>query len=133
MTKEWKTRQEIYHRLNTDFKDDLNKVDIVFKDNVKENALLHFFQKIDEWVYPSKSFVVAFCYAYWLSQDFNEDIKDLLNDPDLLYGNDPYFKPYNQDPEVYDFLFDNIKMPIPMKGMVPDIREYYEEEFLINQ
>ena len=133
MTKEWKTRQEIYHRLNTDFKDDLNKVDIIFKDNVKENALLHFFQKIDEWVYPSKSFVVAFCYAYWLSQDFNEDIKDLLNDPDLLYGNDPYFKPYNKDPEVYDFLFDNIKMPIPMKGMVPDIREYYEEEFLINQ
>lgn len=133
MTKEWKTRQEIYHRLNTDFKDDLNKVDIVFKDNIKENALLHFFQKIDEWVYPSKSFVVAFCYAYWLSQDFNEDIKDLLNDPDLLYGNDPYFKPYNKDPEVYDFLFDNIKMPIPMKGMVPDIREYYEEEFLINQ
>ena len=127
--KEWKINQELYHRLNTDYTDDLNKVDIVITEKVKEDALRHFVEYVDEWIYPAKSYVVAFCYAYWISQEFlNEDFLDLLNDPDLLYGNDPYFKPYNEDPDTYNYLMDHIKFPIPMEGMVPDIREYYNAE-----
>lgn len=125
---EWKIKQDIYHRLNKDHKDDLNNVEIVISDNIKIDALKHFFEKVDEWIYPAKSYVVAYCYAYWISVDFNEDFWQLLNDPDLLYGNDPYFKTYDEDPETYDFLFDNIDWPIPMKGMIPDIKEYYDAE-----
>lgn len=126
--KEWKIKQEIYHRLNTDFSDDLNKVDIVITSNVKEDALRHFYEYVDEWIYPAKSYAVAFCYAYWISQDYGEDVYDLLNDPDLLAGNDPYFKTYEDSPEEYNYLFDNVNLPIPMEGMVPDIRKYYEAE-----
>ena len=87
MTSEWKIKQEIYHRLNTEHTDDLNKVDIVITENVKEDALRHFFEYVDEWIYPAKSYAVAFCYAYWISQDYpNEDFYSLLNDPDLLHG-----------------------------------------------
>lgn len=126
--KEWKIKQEVYHRLNKEDSDNLNLVDIQITTNIKEDALRHFFEKIDEWIYPSKSYVVAFCYAYWISIDYDEDFWELLRDPNLLYGNDPYFKTYDEDPETYDFLFDHIDWPIPMQGMVSDIKEYYNAE-----
>ena len=129
--KEWKVRQEVFHRLNTEHSDDLNRVEVVMTENVKEDALRHFFQQIDEWIYPSKSYFVAFCYAYWISQDFGEEFWDLLRDPNLLHGNDPYYKPYSDETaEVYDYLFDNVDWPIPMQGMVPDVFEYYKKEIL---
>lgn len=128
--KEWKIRQELFHRLNKEYSDDLNKVEITTSNNIEEDALRHFFERIDEWIYPAKSYFVAYCYAYWISQDFNEDFWELLRDPELLYGNDPYFKTYDESPEVYDHLFDHIDWPIPMKGMVPDVYEYYKEEIL---
>ena len=97
--KEWQVKQEVYHRLNKNHTDDLNKVEIVFDDNqevIIKNAIRHFNEKVDEWLYPAKSYVVAICYAYWVSRDFNEDFYDLLNEPMLLAGNDPYFKTYEK-------------------------------------
>jgi hypothetical protein len=128
--KEWKIRQELFHRLNKEYSDDLNKVEITTSDNIEEDALRHFFERIDEWIYPAKSYFVAYCYAYWISVDFNEDFWTLLRDPMLLAGNDPYFKTYDESPEIYNYLFDHIDCPIPMKGMVPDVYEYYKEEIL---
>jgi len=126
---EWKIKQEIYHRLNTEHTDDLKKVDIVITTNVKEDALRHFVEYVDEWIYPAKSYAVAFCYAYWISQDYlNEEFYMLLNDPDLLHGNDPYFRTYKEDPDTYNYIMDKVKFPIPMLGMVPDIKEYYDAE-----
>ena len=128
---DWKVKQEIFHRLNKDFRDDLNNVEIVTSEDVKENALRHFIEYVDEWIYPAKSFVVAYCYAAWLSEDYGEDFWKLLNDPDLLYGNDPHFVTISEDLDrVYDFLMENVGLPVPRQGMVPDIREYYEEECL---
>lgn len=126
---EWKIKQDIYHRLNKDHKDDLTTVNVVITDNIKEDALKHFDQRVDEWIYPAKSYFVAFCYAYWISVDYNEDFWELLKDPALLYNNDPYFKPYNDETaEIYDYLFDRVDWPIPMRGMVPDVKEYYDAE-----
>lgn len=131
--KDWKVNQELFHRLNKEHRDDLNEVDVVISENVKEEALRHFIEHVDEWIYPAKSFVVAYCYAAWLTEDFAEDFWLLLNDPDLLYGNDPHFVTVSEDHEgVYDFLMENVGLPIPSTGMVPDIREYYEEECLEN-
>ena len=45
---EWKIKQDIYHRLNTDHTDDLNEVDIVITTNVKEDGLRHFVEYVDE-------------------------------------------------------------------------------------
>lgn len=126
--KEWKVKQYLYHKLNTDFKDDLNKVEVVYDDdNIAEGAIKHFYEKVDVWLYPAKSYFVAICYAYWLSQDYDEDFYELLNDKDLLYGNDPEFKIYNESPEIYNEILDKVTL-IPDSGMVPDVREYYEAE-----
>lgn len=126
--KEWKIRQYVYHSTNSDYTDDLNKVDIIYNENdIVQDALLHFTQHVENWLYPAKSYFVAICYAYWLSKDYGEDFYEVLNDPELLYNNDPYFKTYSQDPETYDTILDQIKL-LPMTGMVPDVRKYYEAE-----
>ena len=56
-----------------------------------------------------------------------------MNEEDLLYGNDPYFVSYNKDRETYDKLLSLIggwdfNQSI---GIVPDVREYFNEEFMI--
>lgn len=125
---EWKIKQEIYHRLNTEHTDDLNTVDIVITDDVVSDAVRHFDQQINQWIYPAKSYFVAICYAHWISQDYDQDFYQLLNDAQLLAGNDPYFVTYDQDPATYDAILQHTKFPLPMTGMVPDVRQYYDAE-----
>jgi hypothetical protein len=104
---------------------------VIATDNVIDNAIKYFYDKNMPFVYPSKSYVVAICYAYWLSKDFNENFYELLNDKNLLYGNDPYFKTYKQDINTYDNVLNKI-MPLNENlGIVSDIKEYYKKEFLI--
>lgn len=124
---EWKVKQEIFHRLNKNYSDDLNKVNIVQSDDNVNDAVRHFKEHVDQWIYPAKSYFVAICYAHWISEDYGEDFYKLLNDPDLLHRNDPYFVTYKNDPETYDAIINRIQL-LPMTGMVPDVRKYYEAE-----
>jgi len=131
--KEWKARQAAYHMTASLFKDDLTNIETVWRPNtVVEDALKHFTQYVDEWIYPAKSYVVAICYAYCLGHDFQEPFYHALNDEDLLFNNDPHFVPYWQDEETYDAILDKMEWN-ESKGMVPDIYEYYKEEMLIGQ
>ena len=128
---EWKLRQEIYHRLNTEHTDDLNDKAVVFTNNVVEDAIRYFNERDIGWIYPSKSYMVGICYAKWLSEEFGGDPLEYLNDPDLLYGNDPYFVTYNEDKETYDSILDKIlgwKFNSTL-GMCPDVKNYFIEEF----
>jgi len=131
MEKEWKIRQALYHKLNSDYIDDLKKIEIKISVDVVENAVRYFYNKDMPFIYPSKSYVVAICYAYWLSKDFDEDFYELLNDKDLLYGNDPYFKTYEEDTKTYDEILKKVMPLNENKGIVPDIKNYYMAEFFI--
>ena len=52
---EWKARSKAYHLMATEHKDDLNKVDIVWRpDSLVNDAVRHFDEKVDEWIYPDK-------------------------------------------------------------------------------
>jgi hypothetical protein len=124
---EWKIKQEIYHRLNHEYRDDLNNVEIVIS-NEYNDIIRHFHEKVDQWIYPAKSYFVAVCYASWIVEDYSEDLIELLKDPMLLAGNDPYFKTYDEDPNTYDKILKDIELPLKMTGMVPDVKEYYDEE-----
>lgn len=131
--KEWKIRQFVYHKIHTNFSDNLNNVSVVYsEENIVDDAVMHFHEKVDDWLYPAKSYFVAICYAYWLAQDYGEEFFEVLNDPDLLYGNDPYFKTYREAPEIYDAILGQIELP-PKDGMVPDVRKYYNAECGIEQ
>lgn len=129
--KEWKVRQEIYHRLNPEHTDDLKNFDVEISENIIDNAILYFKVTDIGWIWPAKSYMVGICYALWLSKDFGGDPLDYLNDPELLYNNDSYFKTYNEDPETYDAILKNINgwEFDNSIGVVPQVRHYYDLEF----
>lgn len=131
MVQEWKIRQEIYHRLNKEHDDDLNTKDIEMTEHVIENAIRYFVEDDLGWIYPSKSYMVAICYARWLSEEFGGDPTEYLDDPDLLYGNDPYFVTYSNDKYTYNTILASIGgWEFASKGYVNDVRKYFEDEFL---
>lgn len=124
----------MYHRLNGDFKDDLSNFDIKYnEDTIIEDCITYMTAPSEEtgWMYPAKSYLVAMAYASWLVEDFNEDYYEMLNDPGLLYGNDPYFKTYNEDPNTYDKLIEMYGVSIPMVNIIIDIKQYYLDEFMV--
>lgn len=132
---DWKIRQEIYHRLNNNFRDDLSDKTIELSSDVVTDAVRYFKEKDVGWIYPAKSYMVGICYAKWLAKEFGGISEEYLDDPNLLYGNDPYFVEYSRDPASYHAIlkviggwnFDETQ------GMVPDVREYFEEEFMLDE
>jgi hypothetical protein len=131
--KEWKIRQEVYHRINQVFDDDLNTKEIVLSDDITNNAVRYFTEKDIGWIYPAKSYMVGICYARWLSEYFGGDPIDYLDDADLLYGNDPYFVRYTDNSTIYNQILEVIGQWQfdTSQGMVPDVRQYFDEEFMI--
>lgn len=130
---EWKVRQEIYHRLNTEYDDDLNTKEIETTDNVVEDALRYFNERDIGWIYPSKSYMVAICYSRWLAEYFGGRPVEYLDDEDLLFGNDPYFCEYSRDPKTYHLILNQIGWDFDESlGMVPDVKEYFKKEFMID-
>jgi hypothetical protein len=128
--KDWKVKQEIFHRLNNKYEDDLNDKDIELNTDIVENAVKYFTTTELGWVYPAKSYVVGICYAKWISELYSENFYELLNDEDLLYGNDPYFIPYNQNKKDYDAIIKIVGLNFDENiGIIPDIKEYFIKEF----
>lgn len=128
--KEYKIRQEIYHRIHKEHDDDLSLHDIKIDSNIVDNAVKYFTSTDLGWIYPAKSYVVAICYARWLNEYFSEDFYEALNDPDLLFGNDPYYVTYEQDKDTYNEILNKIKFDFDeTQGVVPDIKEYFLKEF----
>lgn len=130
---EWKMRQEVFHRLNTEFDDDLNDKEIVIEEEIVEWAIKYFRQKDLGWIYPAKSYMVAICYARWISEEFGGDPFLILDEEDLLFGNDPYFQRYSNDPGTYHKILNRVGWWNfnEASGFVPDVRRYFEEEFLL--
>lgn len=131
---EWKVRQEIYHRLKTAHSDDLSDKAVVITNDVVTDAVRYFNERNIGWLYPSKSYMVGICYARWLSEEFGGDPLNYLNDAELLYNNDPYFVIYNDAPQIYTEILEIIGgwNFNELQGMVPDVRGYFNEEFMID-
>lgn len=128
---EWKVRQEIYHRLNKEHDDDVKNFEITFTEDNVGDAVRYFTSRDIGWVYPAKSYMVGICYALWLSKEFGGRPLQYLDDPDLLYGNDPYFKRYSEDPHTYIQILEKIGGWDFDEGLglCPDVKEYFKEEF----
>ncbi len=132
--KEWKIRQNIFHRLNHKHDDDLSLHSVEVTENIVDNAVKYFTTTELGWVYPAKSYVVAICYARWLNEYFAEDFYDALNDPDLLFGNDPFYVPYEQDKYTYNKILETIGFDFDeTAGIVPDVKSYFMKEFDLAQ
>lgn len=129
---DWKVRQEIYHRTNPNHVDDLSQFEIEMTEDVVKHAVDYFVSRDKGWVYPSKSYMVAICYARWLAESFGGTPEQYLDDPELLYGNDPYFVEYSRDPKTYHQILKEITWQFDeTKGMCPDVKGYFKEEFML--
>lgn len=130
---DWKIRQELYHRLNKNFSDDLAHFNIELTNDIVKNAIRYFEEKDLGWIYPSKSYMVGICYAKWLSDNFGGDPFEYLNDSALLYNNDPYFVSYSSDPKTYHQILNKIGgwNFDETKGMIFDVKEYFKKEFML--
>jgi hypothetical protein len=130
---EWKTRQQLYHETTSDFTDDIRKFTVTINTDVVGEAVRYFRTSDIGWVYPAKSYVVGICYAVWLSKIYGTPVYTLLNDPDLLYGNDPYFVPYLQAQETYDAIIEIVSLEFDdTVGVIPDIKKYFTDELYTN-
>jgi hypothetical protein len=131
---EWKIRQEIFHRLNTNHDDDLKLHDVVIDEDIIQSSIKYFKTTELGWVYPAKSYVVGICYARWISYYFQESFYEVLDDPSLLYNNDPYFVPYRDDKYTYDCIISQIGLDFDEScGIIPDIKSYFLKEFQLDE
>ena len=131
---DWKIRQAIYHKLNPVHDDDLNTKDVEVTIDTLKYAILYFKQRDIGWIYPSKSYMVGICYARWLAEYFGGRPVEYLEDPELLYNNDPYFVQYSTDPRTYHMILTEIggwEFDESL-GMVPDVKQYFIDEFMID-
>jgi len=130
---DWKIKQELYHRMNQIHSDDLNDKEIMLSNDIVDNAIRYFKETNVGWIYPAKSYMVGICYARWLSEEYGGHPLDYLEDAELLYGNDPYFVQYSTDPASYHKILNSIGgWEFDQIGMVPDVKEYYKAEFMID-
>lgn len=133
--KEYKLQQEIYHRLRREFDDNLENFEISVSEDIVNNAVKYFTSEDIGWVYPAKSYVVGICYAKWLSEKYGGRPLEYLDDQELLYNNDPYFKKYSADPASYIHILEKVGGWDfdETKGIIPDIRKYFDEEFFYTE
>jgi hypothetical protein len=94
---------------------------------IVEYAIKHWNERVDKFIYPAKSYCVAVCYAKWIERDYGDNFWDLLNDPALLYSNDPYFEIYNDKKQIYNPIISAFPED-ETQGMIPDIRDWYTKE-----
>lgn len=132
--KEWKVRQDVYHRLSQTHVDSFDRSEYDWvgwgSDVLVDDVCRYFSENPDKLTYPSKSIFVAIVYAKMIADVFQEDFIEVLSDQDLLYGNDPFFKPYPELKNVYDAVLEKVSPIDLQKGQCPDVVEYWNAEFL---
>lgn len=92
----------------------------------------YFTEPVSHLVYPAKSYAVALVYSALLEEYFGVDRLEALKDPDLLYGNDRFFRPYTDTTKhIYDAVLDEFP---PFNAELPQVRttiDSFKREFYL--
>ena len=140
--KNWHVRHKIFHMVfkDIDMGDDLSKETIIEeydKEAIIKRALQYPVTQTKELYYPGKSYAVAVIFAHLLKEHFNEEFYESLSDPQLLYGNDPYFVPYAEDKNTYDAIIGEFPWDVFLSENGSEnfykTCEYFMKEFLLHE
>lgn len=108
-TPPYKEYQFLYMSLVSEHPDDFANMQIVEDDELIENALVYFQKAEFPLIYPAKSYAVAIIYAQKLHELYGMDKVEVLSDPDLFLGQDPYFVPYGDDSATYEAIMARLE------------------------
>ncbi len=140
--KEHKKNQLIFHKTNIPDDDihDLNYIVEELNEQELVSKINSYFTELnnDLLSFPAKSYAVALIYSFLLEKYFDVSFLEALSDPDLLHGNDKFFKPFNEDTRslyenVITYLKENNLTDFEQsksKSVLKTV-DYFKKEFLI--
>ena len=101
--KKYMYRRKMFYSLQEsfDYPDEHKNFEIIDSPNVVEDAVTYLLDGSSYLRFPGAARAVAIAAAELISKEFGENFFEILNDPDLMHGNDPYFKTYEEDKETY--------------------------------
>jgi hypothetical protein len=110
--KEYEYRRRLFYSFCPEwsFSDDIRNFDgTVFDESTRiEDAITYLLDGTSYLRFPGTARAVAIAAAIIISEEFDEDFFDVLNDPNLMNGYDPHFATYDQDKETYDAIISSV-------------------------
>lgn len=129
MDKQIRCRRELSYLFNTwDDKDPSPFVDNA-DDDMIVIAVTYFFKTESKCIQPFKAYFSAIVYARCMEHYFGVNFYEALSDRELMFD-DMYFIPYNENPNVYERILDNVG-DIWQYDSIDASVDYFKKEFLI--
>ncbi|MFP5387155.1 MAG: hypothetical protein ACLGHN_13835 [Bacteriovoracia bacterium] len=103
--KDYEYRRTTFYTLrgHESFEDDHSNFPIIQSpETTVEDAVVYLTDGSSYLRFPGAARAVAVATADFIARNFNEDFYEVLNDPNLMHRNDPYFRTYEEDKTVYD-------------------------------
>lgn len=142
MLKDHKLRQEMFHKL--ELTDDwftpnsYTVIEYADPDRLVDAVVDYFYTDHRFVEFPAKSYAVAIIYAQLLQDYFDLPMMESLADPDLLFGNDKFFVPYNSKSKyIYNEAIEELDRMGAFDPFNEDVQqvkktiEYFKREFFI--
>lgn len=109
-------RRQVFYQLNghKEFPDNHANFPIVAsEESTIEDGAEYLLTGTSYLKFPGAARAVAIATAAFLAEHFGENFYKTLDDPNLMQGNDPYFKTYSDAKDVYD----GILRIVPIEGI----------------
>ncbi len=109
--KDYEFRRTTFYALkgHEAFEDEHKNFDIVLDHNtIVADAVTYLTDGTSYLRFPGAARAVAIAVADIIARNFREDFYEVLNDPNLMHNNDPYFLRYEEAKETYDAILKMI-------------------------
>lgn len=80
----------------------------IHEDTTIQDAITYLLDGSSYLRFPGAARAVAIAAADIISRHFNENFFDVLNDPALMNYNDPYFRTYSEEKQIYDSILSDM-------------------------
>ena len=130
-----KILQDIFYSVHaTKFDDNIHDIGYTESPDVLTHCIRQWTDPTAPLVFPSKSINVAVIYSRLLEYYFKQPAVEYLADPQLLHGDDQFFKPYPEHQADYDAMLQLITIPTIVSNTVPSVKKtvsYFNTEFMV--
>ncbi len=109
--KEYEYRRTVFYQLrgHENFEDEHKNFNYTIEPHsVIEDAVTYLLDGSSYLRFPGAARAVAIAVADLIAREFNEDFFTVLNQKDLMNGNDPFFKTYDEDRSTYDAILTSV-------------------------